>query len=267
MFHRSLHVGLSLITGLLVASPGWAYSVSENGMRSPHVVPSLQIAQRLTFRVPNITGSPSRIGGFARGEACFTDSINAQRPIALIPLPSEQTNPPLVPLAKTVEAHPTFFVYLPNMGVATGEFVVWSEDQSNILTEQRIPLPQEAGVIPVRVPEALTLETGITYYWTLEVLCNEDDRSRNAVVEGLVQRIEPETTLLSQLNQAQPRDRPSLYANAGYWYETLASLAKLRYDNPADVTLQADWESLLESVNLDGVAEAALLEPATPSGP
>jgi hypothetical protein len=158
----------------------------------------------------------------------------------------------------SIEDRPTFFVYVPAMGVQKGEFTLWSDDQTELLTEKTVPLPEQAGVIALTLPEEIVLEPGDTYYWTLEVLCNDDDRSRNAFVEGLVQRVTPDASLVSQLSTASPKDRPALYANAGLWYETIASLAQLRYENPTDASLQSEWENLLNSVNLDAIAGAPL---------
>ncbi|MBD1912144.1 MULTISPECIES: DUF928 domain-containing protein [unclassified Leptolyngbya] len=238
---------------------------------SPAAASSRRVAQRLNFSVRNVRSSPSRIGGFARGDACFSNPQDAQRPMALLPVPANETGSQeletqAIGLMNTLEDRPTFFVYVPAMGVQKGEFTLWSDDQTELLTEKTVTLPEQAGVVALTLPEEIVLEPGDTYYWTLEVLCNEDDRSRNAFVEGLVQRVTPDTALVEQLQQALPRDRPALYADAGYWYETLSSLAQLRYENPADTSLQAEWENLLDSVNLDTAADAPLAPPP-PSEP
>lgn len=269
---RAFSLGFCLVTGMLTVFPNLAYSATTMAERSSspsaQASPVRRVAQRLNFSSRNIRSSPSRIGGFARGESCQ----NAQRPVALLPIPaSAVNNSPQgirpIGFTDTVADRPTFFVYVPAMGVEKGEFTLWSNDQTELLTEKTVMLPEQAGVIALTLPEEITLEPGNTYYWTLEVLCNEDDRSRNYYVEGLVQRVTPEAALTAQLEQAPPRDRPALYANAGLWYETLASLAQLRYENPADISLQADWENLLNSVNLTPVAEAPLapLPPAEPT--
>jgi len=259
---------LGVMAGISLVLSGPVYAATSDHSPSPApTVPSFQIAQRLNFRVDNIRTSPSRIGGFARGDACFRDSAEAQRPIALFPITAEETVPgeatAPIGVATTVEAHPTFFVYVPELGVDNGEFTLWSEDQSDVLAIKNIQLPAQAGVIPIAVPEDVSLEVGKTYYWTLEVLCNEDDRSRNTFVEGLVQRVPPTATLVSRLEQVEPRDRLFLYVNAGLWYEALTTLAQLRTQDPTDTSLQADWETLLDSANLDGVADAPLLYPVS----
>jgi hypothetical protein len=241
--------------------------LSPSTQVSPATSSPRRVAQRLNFSSRNIRSSPRRMGGFAGGVACQND----QRPVALLPIPASAVNNSpqgtrVIGLMDTVADRPTFFVYVPAMGVEKGEFTLWSNDQTELLTEKTVTLPEQAGVIALNLPEEITLEPGDTYYWTLEVLCNEDDRSRNYYVEGLVQRITPEAALAARLEQAPPRDRPALYANAGLWYETLSSLAQLRYENPADISLQADWENLLDSVNLTTVADAPLA-PLSPSEP
>ena len=60
---------------------------------------------------------------------------------------------------------------------------------------------------------------------------------------------------------------PALYAQAGIWYEALATLAELRRSKPNDSVLISAWESLLQSVGLDTVAkEPIILEQLTPIG-
>lgn len=264
---RACSIGFCLVTGMLTIFPTLAYGTTATATRSsspstqisPATSSPRRVAQRLNFSSRNIRSSPSRIGGFARGESCQSD----QRPVALLPIPANAVSnstqgTQVIGFMDTAADRPTFFVYVPAMGVEKGEFTLWSNDQTELLTEKTVLLPEQAGVIALNLPEEITLEPGNTYYWTLEVLCNEDDRSRNYYVEGLVQRVIPEAALVAQLEQASPRDRPALYANAGLWYETLSSLAQLRYENPADASLQADWENLLGSVNLTPVADAPL---------
>jgi len=259
---RPLSFSLCLLTGFLTLLPGLAYGATPGGSSASSAASSSRrTAGSLDFSVDNIRSSPRRINGFVRGGGpCPSNTAQAEPPIALLPaLPADE-----IALAETVQAHPTFFVYIPEITVDTGEFTLWSEDLSDILVLKEVPLPQQAGVIPISVPEEVTLEPGVTYYWSLEVLCNEEDRSRNAFVDGLVQRVTPETDLEAQLAEVEPRDRPALYASAGFWYETIAALAQLRYEDPFDPSLEADWESLLDSVNLEDVANAPLLLPPTP---
>jgi hypothetical protein len=64
-------------------------------------------------------------------------------------------------------------------------------------------------------------------------------------------RVRPDPTLAQRIQQATPKDRVALYANAGLWYETVATLVELRRARPNDNELAQAWNKLLNSVGLD----------------
>ena len=70
-------------------------------------------------------------------------------------------------------------------------------------------------------------------------------------------------TLMSQLKNATPRQRVTLYATNGFWHDALTTLAELRSANPGDATLSRDWVSLLHSVGLDAIATEPIIECCT----
>jgi hypothetical protein len=53
-----------------------------------------------------------------------------------------------------------------------------------------------------------------------------------------------------------------LYANAGIWQDSIATLARLRTSRPNDPELKADWEALLktEGTELAEVVSAPFLQ-------
>jgi hypothetical protein len=94
------------------------------------------------------------------------------------------------------------------------------------------------------------------YHWILRVICPPDasvlsDSSQDMVVDGGIVRARPDPTLAQRIQQATPKDRVALYANAGLWYETVATLVELRRDRPNDNELAQAWNKLLNSVKLD----------------
>jgi len=216
--------------------------------------PPLQLAQQLSFPVENIRPSRGRISGFSRGNRCEENS-DALPLTPLIPLMNEEET------FTTTYTHPRFYFYIPENGGAEAEFYL-NNEIGNAIVALTIQLPPEAGIIQVSLPDsAPALELGRTYRWNLQLTCN--DTSRYALNNGVVQRVPMAPTVANQLNQADPRDRPSIYARAELWYETLDAIATLRYANTNDRSLELDWQSLLESVNLGAIATAPLLNPST----
>jgi hypothetical protein len=67
--------------------------------------------------------------------------------------------------------------------------------------------------------------------------------------------VEPSPSLSQQLATATPEEQPQIYAQAGIWYEALATLVKLRQDQPQNPALISQWETLLASVGLEQIAD------------
>jgi Domain of Unknown Function (DUF928) len=209
----------------------------------------------LNWTPPN-RGTPNQTeGGASRDDAkCSEDEVKPNPPLmALMPTDS---------VVLTVAERPTFFIYVPKISAETAEFVLKDENEDDIY-KTRVTLPEKPGIISISLPPtAKALETGKTYRWYFDLVCNSGKR---LFVDRLsIQRTEPNPTLAEALKKAQPRDRPNLYAQNGIWYDTLQTLAALRYASPNDTSLAADWKQLLESSGLKAIADQPLNNCCTP---
>jgi|GEM_PF-1711595 len=270
-------LSLGLVTGMmpLAIAPALGYGnsrpTSAQSVGGAIAPPSLefQLAQQLNFNVDNIRPSRGRTGGFARGNACFNNPADVVSPVALVPI-DRSTNFERVRVETTVDTQPTFYVFVPEMDKLpeTGELVIFEQANDNtetIVHEQIVPLPQtaRAGFMPVQISDDFTLEAEMTYRWTVEFLCSVEDRASNVFAEGWVERVDPGEGLVAMLAQSDPERHPELYAIAGHWYDTVESLVSLWQEQPNDPTIQADWEGLLSSVNLEDFVDYPLLDPPT----
>jgi hypothetical protein len=138
------------------------------------------------------------------------------------------------------------------------EFVLRDANKQQVYSAQ-YPLMKSAegvvgapGIMSLTVANLYPMKIGQDYYWELRVRCNytEADRSEDLVVEGRLKRVEPDPTLALRIQQATPKERVALYANAQYWYEALATLVELKRDRPNDSELAATWDKLLTSMGL-----------------
>lgn len=200
----------------------------------------------VNFKPPKVDAPENRRGGATRSDDC---KLSKKTIKALLPANN---------LGLTVEKYPTFFIYIPPASSRLVEFELREGSKNQVVYKTRFVAPNNPGVISFSLPKNKSvepLEVGKNYRWFFSVICNPEDRAEDIFVQGWVQRIEPSATLVSQLEKAPPRDRPNIYAEAGIWHETLATLAELRYSNPQDVTLVNDWKELLKSVGLSDVAE------------
>jgi hypothetical protein len=91
-------------------------------------------------------------------------------------------------------------------------------------------------------------------------MCDNKLRPDSPIIAGYIERVQPESELTAQLEGATPVEMAALYGKAGIWYETIATLAQLRKAEPQDRELMNAWNSILNSVGLEKVADARLME-------
>jgi hypothetical protein len=66
------------------------------------------------------------------------------------------------------------------------------------------------------------------------------------------------TLLSTKLGTVKKTDVPALYAEAGYWYDSVRALSELIEAAPTDRALRQQRASLLHQVGLTDVAESDL---------
>lgn len=242
----SLELALSSILPAIAISPSTQQQHSQPS-------PQLALAQRrsrLRFKVPGIRPSRRLEGGIARG-GCGVDDAKKIQMKALLP----DSN-----IGLTTAEKPTFFVQISPTSVEEGKFLLLNAKGNEIIYEKTFPLTKTGGVTSFTLPDdADALEVGKEYTWELIVNCDPEDQKGNPRVQGSIKRIQPSQQLASNLARASMRDRAAVYAEAGYWYNSLKTLADLRSTNPNDSTLMNDWYDLLESAGLSQVAKEPLL--------
>lgn len=243
---RKLFLALSLPVLLTaIATAKFPASAAPSGKTSPR---STQIS--LNFTVPNRGAPTSTAGGATRGSCLRGTKF-------LTPLlPKER-------LGLTLSERPSFFVFVPPSPTQNAEFLLLSNDDTEVVYQSNFILPSSPGIVRFDLPaDAPPLQIGKQYHWYITLNCNPTlGPGGNPGVEGWVERTQANPTLARQLASASPEKRPSLYANAGIWHETLSSLAALRYRSPNDTRLLDDWQSLLKSVGLDPFVNEPLVEP------
>ncbi|WP_421658114.1 DUF928 domain-containing protein [Leptothermofonsia sp. ETS-13] len=171
--------------------------------------------------------------------------------LSLIPL-SPKSNQGL-----TVEEYPTFLFYLPfgrTDKVKSAELLLLDKDE--ILGDPiRFLLPESPGMVSVRLPsDGKPLEIGKQYKWYFSIICQEDEPSINPFVSGWIQRIEPSSDLVKQLQTLSPKDQYVAYVNNGIWYTAVDLLSQNRQMHPEE------WKSLLALFELAKFARAPVTE-------
>lgn len=162
----------------------------------------------------------------------------------------------------TLADYPTFFFYVPDVNLegVEGEFILRNQDNQEIYKEI-VALPGGDSIVRVELaptPNLPPLEVGKSYYWIFSLLLDKVDRSANTDVAGWIKRVEPNSAIKSQLFAATDKAKPAIYASNGIWYEALTSLANLRCASPHDKTINSNWSSLLQQVELPEIAKKPL---------
>ncbi len=207
-------------------------------------------ATRIGFVPPLTSGSPNR-----------THSGASRRP-----MPSQCGGIAILPesgIGLTATEELSLYVYFAE-GTVVDEAILSlkSLDESEYF-EANLSLPREkfaesGGVMEVAFPEALpVLPADEEYTWSLVLKCNGQLRPDSPVLGGAIQRVESTVNIqpdASLVEQAQA------YGEAGLWYDLLDTLALMRVEDSADVQSMEHWSNVLETVGLDMIASAPLIE-------
>ena len=209
----------------------------------------------------------ARRGRPRRRRGAATRGTNSIKLIPLIPTDNDKSesnqqanaNSSDLSLFLTTAKHPTFFFYIPPLSQEEELlFELEDENSGDIVYEVTLKAPQKAGIISITLPSNKPpLELNKEYLWSLSKASNRPDDLRP---EGLIKREQPNQDLSSKLKAASPLDRVTLYAENGYWEDSLRTVADLRSKSPQDEEINIEWGNLLGTVNLDeNVINAPLL--------
>lgn len=242
---RSLLVVPALVA---LSVPSTAIASSLQPARTSLSAPASAFKISQSFKPPSRGTAPPTAGGATRGESC----LKGRKQLTSL-VPQDR-------LGLTYSGNPTFHWFVPQSPARTAKFLVLGDDDSEVVYETNLALPSESGIVSFTLPQdAQPLEVGKQYHWYLVVGCSQTDQSANPSVEGWVERVSPESQILSQLEKATPAARVKIYADNGIWHEAVTTLATLRKTKPTDQTLLAGWNELMKSVGLGAIAPEPLI--------
>src|SRR5919202_6983623 len=170
---------LALITGVFIL------------IQPPQVLFAKGIPQRWQvneYQPPVGIGKPTHVeGGGTRG-TFGSSCLSPGKPLMAL-LPSSH-------FGATVAEYPSFFVYMPALSPQRAplpvEFVL--EDKSgNEIYKASFKTSGKPGIVTLTLPTQaglLPLEVGQDYKWSLSVICQSDDQSKDVTVGEWVRRID-----------------------------------------------------------------------------
>ena len=244
MFLKIIFKGFNQILGLLIISnlilSGWSSPASAKEG-------SVKTADS-DFGLPT-----HRRDGGSRGsrDSCVA-SADKHNLTALIP---EKT------VGINASASPKLFFYIPEMSDRkTLEFVLRNE-RDELMYEAFLTTAGK-GIMSVEVPADLypdLLKTEQNYHWYLSMICNEQQRSRDLVVEGWIRQEEIDPVIEERLNNASPVEQAEIYRDRGFWYDALAVLSA-NDSAIKELTIRQKWSQMLESVGLEELSSKPFIE-------
>jgi len=234
--------GAAQVTSSLTAS----LTPTATPIVSPAVSPvasTAGAATKLFYKPPARAGNiPARVSGGARGGG--TDAVL----IAVVPNH----------VALTTQSQPSLFWFQSKPAKAKFELTVVEPKKPKPLVSLTAPEADKPGIHRVKLAKyKVELQPDVAYEWSVAIVPDAENRSRDVIAKGVIKRIKPPGDLANRVAQMGDVERAAAYAEAGIWYDAFESLSNAIEAHPDDASLRAQRASLLHQV---GLSEAAALD-------
>jgi len=191
---------------------------------------------------PPMRGTPgSRVAAGTRGEGDGSLVLSA-----------------LVPdhVGLTIQEQPSLYWFLSESTEYPVELTVIEAHAEKPLVEKRISGVIQPGVQCVRLADyGVRLKQGSVYQWFVAIVTNPDQRSKDIITGGEIQRIDPPEELRSELARSGKPDASRVYAGAGLWYDAVSAVSELIDAAPDKTAFVKQRAFLLQQVGLPEIAE------------
>lgn len=190
---------------------------------------------------PPVRGAPGgRVGGGTRGTGnVFVLSALAPDHMGL-----------------TAREQPSLYWFISAATSLPVELAIMDPQGVKPLFERRLSGPIEKGVHRIDLAElGVTLAPGVPYRWSVTVIPDANRRSRDILAAATIERVDVPSEVRSKLDQTRKEDLAAVYAEAGFWYEALASVSELIERTPGDEALRQQRVQLLSQVGLPDIGE------------
>ena len=195
---------------------------------------------------PPARGRPTHtVGGATRGTG---DKV----PVLFVVTPDH--------VGQTTSAQPSLFWYVDRVPDASVriEFTLLDEESIEPLVEGFLSTPKRAGVHRIRLADyGVRLARGSEYEWSVALILDPGDRSKDVLATGWIDRVETSEQLTSRLESEGRAQAAAVYANEGLWYDALSALSDQIDRNPGDEQLRQYRAALLRQVGLEEAASGA----------
>ena len=160
-------------------------------------------------------------------------------------------------VALTTQPQPALFWYQSHSAKADFELTLTEPKKAEPLLSLKGDASQKAGIHSVALARhKITLKPGVTYQWSVAIIPDAANRSKDVIASGMVKRVEAPGNLAEKIGNASPAERAALYAQAGFWYDALQAISTGIAAEPKNSELREMRASLLEQARLPEAAAA-----------
>ena len=230
-------LGVAMTASVFVAGRSSADPVSQKVEAQAVAIPT----GAPVYQPPRRSAPRGRIGGGTRGAMAGMPRVSVLAP--------DHTG-------QTREEQPTLYWYITQGVTYPVEFTLMTDQFVRPVAEVRLASPSQEGVQAIRLADhGIRLSAGVPYRWYVAVIVNPERRSKDIVAGGVIERVELPEDIAASLARATSADVPRVYAEAGIWYDAIASLSGLIDRHPDDAALRQQRAALLDQVSLPDVSE------------
>lgn len=241
---RAVRIGTAMLLGWALAMPpalGQSAEDRVGNLMTPTAAESQMPQGDIPIYKPRKQNAPKgRIGGGIRG---------GDGPALYVLAPDH--------VGFTKEEHPSLFWYLSKTTTLPLEFTLTDTRATKPIIEKPLSAPVQPGVQRISLKELkISLEPGVQYKWFITLNVGSESFSKNVVVGGTIERIPFIEALSIHMGPpAKNGDAVNRYAEAGLWYDAIATLSDMIEATPDDRKLKKYRASLLQQVGLWEVAK------------
>lgn len=155
----------------------------------------------------------------------------------------------------TKEEQPALFWYQSKTTSLPLDFTLIDSRAIKPVLETRLRASDQPGVQRISLKDlGIKLEPGVQYKWFVTLALGPEASSKDVVAGGTIERIPFIEALSIHLASAKNGDAVFRYAEAGLWYDAIATISELIDKAPDDRKLRKQRASLLQQVGLWEVA-------------
>lgn len=206
-------------------------------------VVSAQMARGPIYKAPHPNAPKVRVDGHVRGsdDALLTLTVLAPEHVG-----------------QTTKEQPVLFWYQSKANRTRFELTICESKKPEPVLEVKFDTAPHDGIQSLRLSDyKITLLLGVEYRWSVAMVLDEVNRSKDVVASGVIKRVEEPATLKKRLAAADEGDAACIYADEGMWYDSLEALSKLIDKQPLAKNLREQRALYFMQA---GLSDAALHE-------